>query len=143
MKPMPMIPYVVAVAVIVLRLQAAEYFVDGNNPSSNDGNVGSEALPWRTISKANQVLRPGDTVFIKAGTYGTFIAPLNTGSVSGRITYKAFGNGTVTVRDTTRAVVLAQKSYITVTGIKFFNLDSFLTIDGGSYNVISDCVFDQ
>ena len=42
-------------------------------PYGNDGDSGSLARPWRTIDKANQELRPGDTVHIREGEYDEVI----------------------------------------------------------------------
>jgi molybdopterin biosynthesis enzyme len=52
----------------------------------NDSSVGSREQPWQTISKANQELRPGDTVYIREGTYNEFIAPANSGQPVRKIT---------------------------------------------------------
>lgn len=48
---------------------AATYYVDAYNRFAHDSNPGTEAWPWKTIGKATSLLRPGDTVFIKAGIY--------------------------------------------------------------------------
>ena len=48
---------------------SAEYYIDQNNPSASDQNPGTISQPWRTITKANQTLVAGDTVYIRAGTY--------------------------------------------------------------------------
>ena len=42
-------------------------------PYGNDGDSGSLDRPWRTIDKANQELRPGDTVHIREGEYDEVI----------------------------------------------------------------------
>jgi len=45
------------------------YYVDQDNPSADDSNPGTEALPFSTIQAAADIVDPGDTVLIKAGTY--------------------------------------------------------------------------
>jgi hypothetical protein len=70
--------------------------VDTKHASASDNNAGSESLPWKTITKANQALVAGDTVYIKSGTYGTYISPNNSGTSSLPITYRNYGNDTVT-----------------------------------------------
>ncbi|MCP3682749.1 MAG: hypothetical protein GY861_08680 [bacterium] len=42
------------------------YFV---STSGNDDNLGTKERPWRTIKKAANTLRAGDTVYIRGGTY--------------------------------------------------------------------------
>ncbi len=45
------------------------YYVDKSHPQANDTNPGTESLPWKTIQKAANSVRAGDTVIVKAGTY--------------------------------------------------------------------------
>jgi parallel beta-helix repeat protein len=40
------------------------------SPAGSDANAGSAAAPWRTLSKALSAARPGDTVVLRAGSYG-------------------------------------------------------------------------
>ena len=54
---------------VVSPLQATDYFIDRNDPTASDLNPGLIDQPWESITKANQTLAAGDTVYIKAGTY--------------------------------------------------------------------------
>jgi len=122
----------------------AVYYIDTNNPNANDSNLGTEALPWKTIAKANQTLAAGDTVYIRAGNYSNYIAPVNSGTSSNRITYRSFGSDVVTIRDTSAAMTLNGKSYITVQDINFYNCDRFMYLtNGANHNIIAYCHFDQ
>ena len=38
-------------------------------PNGNDSNPGTKAAPFKTIGRAEQVVRPGGTVYIRGGTY--------------------------------------------------------------------------
>ena len=128
----------------VLRAEAAEYFVDQAHPIASDQNPGTIDRPWKTIAKANQTLIAGDNVYIKAGTYNSFVAPANSGSPSKRITYRNYATDTVTVRDAAYGVLLDAKSYITIQGINFTNLDRFMYIqNGANNNIIAYCNFDN
>ena len=127
---------------------AGQYFIDPVNGS--DSYTGSpEAQAWKTIGKANQTLAPGDTVFIKAGTYNdATINPARSGSSESlRITYRNFGNDVVTITNAQTYDVglrLDTKSYITVQGIQFTGQKRFLYIRYNSnYNIISSCSFDS
>ena len=121
----------------------AVYYVDTHHPQANDGNPGSESLPWKTITRANTV-QPGDTVYIKAGTYDTYIAPGNSGTVSAPITYQNYGTDVVTISNAPYGVSLDGKAYIVVRGINFYNLDKFLWLQNGAHhNTIAYCNFDQ
>lgn len=125
-------------------LNAASYYVDQKHPAASDRNPGTLELPWKTINKANQVLLPGDIVFIKAGNYTSFISPVNSGTPEASVTYRNFNNDKVIISDTTYAILLDRKSYITISGINFYNLDRFMFLQNGSnYNTIAYCNFDQ
>jgi len=136
-------PALVFSMTIVSQAQAAEYFVDQNNPSANDQNTGTSSSPWKTITKANQTLAAGDTVYIKAGTYNSYIAPARSGTSSMRITYKNYGTDTVAVQNAAYGILLDGKSYITVQGINFSNLDRFMYLqNGANHNIIAYSNFD-
>jgi len=124
--------------------EPAGYYIDANNPNASDSNPGTESLPWKTITKANQALVAGDTVYIKAGTYTSYIAPTRSGTESSRITYRAYGSDIVTIQNAAYGIRLNGRSYITVLGIDFYNLDRFMYLENGSnYNIIAYCNFDQ
>ncbi len=65
--------------VVTVAPETPGYYVDGSNPQASDSNPGTEALPWKTINKANSSTYPGDTVYIKAATYTNNIAPVRSG----------------------------------------------------------------
>jgi len=54
---------------------AAQYYVDINNPSSNDNGPGTQAQPWKTINKAIHTLNAGDTAYISPGSYNIAQGP--------------------------------------------------------------------
>ena len=122
--------------------EAASYYIDTNNSKASDSNPGTEALPWKTITKANQALIPGDTVYIKAGTYTSYIAPNNSGTASNRITYRNYGSDAVTVQNAAYGIWCNGKSYIAVQGINFYNLDLFMYIENNAnHNIVASCTF--
>jgi len=124
----------------VNTLWATDYYVSSSGLDTNNGT--SETTPWKTITKANQVLIAGDIVYIKAGTYNSYIAPNNSGTLSKPITYRNYSSDAVTISNTTRGIFLSGKSYITVTGINFYNLDTFMYLqNGANHNIISYCTF--
>src|SRR5207302_909819 len=58
------------------RTYAASYYVA---PNGLDSNPGSQAQPWQTIQKAANMLSPGDTVYVRTGTYCNVHDIWNTG----------------------------------------------------------------
>jgi hypothetical protein len=130
---------------MICNVQAAEYYIDQAHYASSDSNPGTQDLPWETLQKANDTLQPGDTVYIRSGTYtGQTIQPSRSGtSDTLRIVYTSFPGDEVVVRDSTYGIRLNAKSFITVNGIKFINHNRFFRIASGHYNIISYCTFDQ
>ena len=68
---------------------AADYYV---SPSGNDANNGtSVSSAWRTIAKANGVLRAGDTLYMRGGEYvDDPIVPGPSGRAGSPIVYTAY-----------------------------------------------------
>lgn len=129
---------------VTVAPEAAGYYIDTSHSAASDSNPGSEALPWKTIIKANQTLVAGDTVYIKAGTYTSYIAPIRSGTESSRITYRAFGSDIVAIQNASYGILIEGKSYITVQGVNFYNLDRFMYLaNNANHNIIAFCNFDQ
>lgn len=73
-------------------------FVDGASPDASDRGPGTEARPLRTISRAADLVRPGDAVVIRAGVYRESIRPRIGGSgPRSRVTFAAYPGETVVV----------------------------------------------
>ncbi len=58
-----------AVALLAWPVGAATYYVAAEDPKAADTNDGSEAAPWKTITRSVKAVKPGDTVLIGSGTY--------------------------------------------------------------------------
>lgn len=89
------------------------------SPSGNDASSGdSPSTAWKTISKANAALQPGDVCMILPGSYANSISPSRNGTATSRITFA--GNladpGAVTIPSFS-----TDRSYITVKGVSFIN----------------------
>jgi hypothetical protein len=75
---------------------AAEFHVSVNG---NDGNDGSVDKPFRTISAAARVARPGDVITVHEGTYRERVTPPRSGeSEDKRIVYRAAPAGQVVIK---------------------------------------------
>ena len=77
------------------RLLLSSWYVSAANGS--DANAGSPAAPFATIQKGATLARPGDTVFVRAGTYRETVIPARSGAPGKPITYRPYQNETVTV----------------------------------------------
>src|SRR5439155_16617643 len=56
------------------------YYVDQANPRASDDNSGTQDLPFKTINRAAQVLRPGERVVVGAGVYREWVCPARGGT---------------------------------------------------------------
>lgn len=75
-----------------------ELFVNGSDPAASDDNDGSEAHPFRTISRAAAEATPGTRVRIHAGLYRECVKPARGGTdPEHMISYEAFGDGDVVI----------------------------------------------
>ncbi|HKR28095.1 MAG TPA: right-handed parallel beta-helix repeat-containing protein, partial [Acidobacteriaceae bacterium] len=75
------------------------YYVDNTSASADDHGPGSKTRPFRTISKAAEVLQPGERVVIAAGTYRECVRPVRGGSgPSQMISYEAAPGATVYIK---------------------------------------------
>ncbi len=73
------------------------YYVSADG---NDANPGTFDLPFRTIQKAAQLASPGETVYIRSGTYRENVVPKNSGELNNPITFTSFANENVTISGT-------------------------------------------
>lgn len=64
------------------------YYV-AQTANASDKNPGTEAAPFKTLNKAGQVAKAGDTVIIREGTYREIFTPQNDGTATNPIVFKA------------------------------------------------------
>ena len=79
---------IIFILIITNCVMAATYYVDPKNGSN--ANSGNSSNPWETISYAKDKANPGDTVYLRPGSYGriTFDKDDSGNSADGYITYK-------------------------------------------------------
>ncbi len=70
---------------VAVSLHAAEYTVSLNG---NDKNDGSRSSPFKTISRAAQIMKPGDICLIRNGTYRECVRPENSGKPDAPIVFQ-------------------------------------------------------
>lgn len=75
------------------RLLSAWYVA----PTGSDSDPGTLDRPFATIQQAADVAQPGDTVFVRGGTYRQTVLPTNSGAPGAPITFKNYNNETVTI----------------------------------------------
>jgi len=127
-------------------LYAASEVLAANHYASPAGSA-----PWDqsvdmgmpcSLETANASVQPGDTVYLRAGTYGTYIVPASSGaSDTDRIAYRNHPREQVTIAGTRYAIHLQGASYVSVQGIDFRDCQQFLVVEGGHHNDIGHCTF--
>lgn len=111
----------------------------------SDSNPGTLNAPWKKISRANNTLKAGDTVYIRAGSYEETIHPTNSGKPDNYITYTAFNGETVTIGGSiTYGADLSDRTWIKIDGLQFTDTRKYWIQfwPNGSYNYIVNCDFE-
>ncbi len=138
---------VIMVLFLTERIFAQPYYVALNG---NDQNAGTEALPFRTIEKAVSVIQPGETIYIRGGTYDllTTIAISKSGTSNAMISLHAFSDERPVLDFSGQALDGSNRgiklggSYWHIKGIDITGAgDNGIKIEGGSYNIIENCAF--
>ncbi|MFX0195377.1 MAG: right-handed parallel beta-helix repeat-containing protein [Candidatus Hodarchaeota archaeon] len=94
---------------------ANTYYV---SPTGSDNNPGTLSQPWKTIQNASSILLPGDTVYIRGGTYQESVRPTRSGQIGNYIIYAAYpGEKVILNINSGPAVNLRNRDYIIVDGI--------------------------
>ena len=76
------------------------YHVDGSNPLAADTNAGTEAKPWKTITRAGTAkeLHPGDTVWVHSGVYREHAKITVSGAMGRPITFEGAPGAKVVIK---------------------------------------------
>jgi hypothetical protein len=82
--------------------------------TGNDSNRGDSGAPWRTIQKAADALRPGDTAVVAAGEYHERVQVRNSGASGASISFD--GKGAVSMEG-----FRVSGSYVHVNGFEIAN----------------------
>lgn len=118
---------VFAFSVIPVQATGNTYYVATNG---NDTNPGSITQPWRTFSKAVSTVSPGDTVYIRGGTYHEILLAYRDGggTVGNYVTYASYPGETAILDGTNIAiehgeglVTLKVVDYVKISGLKIQN----------------------
>jgi hypothetical protein len=65
-----------------------KFFVDA--ACGTDANAGSQAAPWKSLAYATRQLNPGDTLYLRGGTYYEKLALTRSGTTNAPITIASF-----------------------------------------------------
>ena len=119
--------------------QGQTYYVATNG---DDSNPGTEAQPFRTISKGTSVLQAGDTLYVRAGTYHEKVVISNSGTANNPITISAYPGETPVIDGQNNIpgdwdhLLRLGGSYIVVNGLEVKNSASVGVGITGDHNEI-------
>jgi hypothetical protein len=68
-------------------LNAADFYV---SPTGSDDNPGTMGKPFKTLARVCIELKPGDTCFLREGTYLETLAPLKSGTEGAPILFRSY-----------------------------------------------------
>ncbi len=119
--------------------------------TGNDANAGTYAQPYLTLQKAISVAQPGDTIFVRAGTYidSTTIALSQSGTSNNFICLYAyppdnsrpvFDFSAMSFSSSNRGFNLAG-SYWHIKGLDIYKAGDNGMFTSGSHNIVELCVF--
>jgi len=114
---------VLLLSVISATAGGADRFV---SPTGDDLNPGTNALPWKTIQQAANVLKPGETVQIAEGVYNEKVEINVSGNeADGHIVFEAKGNVVVSGKGIAGAnmFVMENRSYVKIIGLEIQDLE--------------------
>jgi hypothetical protein len=74
------------------------------SPTGSDSNAGTLTQPFKTLNKAVNVVLPGDTVLVHAGTYPEIVTIRRSGTATAPIHLLAAGDGAVVIKPSLPAV---------------------------------------
>lgn len=128
---------VIAVSLVAGSAHAATYYVA---TTGSDGANGAIATPFRTLTKAAGVARPGDVVNVRGGVYLQTAQISAQGTAAARILIRsnpgetAIFDGTGTGRNA-NVITLSRASYVDLSGFEVRNAGQIGICSWGSNNV--------
>ena len=122
---------------------ANTYYVATNG---NDSNPGTLAQPWASINKGVDLYLPGDTLYVRGGTYAptSGIYFYRSGSAAASITFSAY-NGEAVILDgknmpANTTLLWIGCNYFSMQGFELRNATgSAIAINGGTFVTVSNC----
>ncbi|MBP1656102.1 MAG: hypothetical protein H6Q31_703 [Bacteroidetes bacterium] len=124
---------ILLLAVMTVPVWGGTYFVARNG---DDLGPGTLMTPWRTLSRAGAGLQPGDTVYVRAGTYSERFIPSNSGAPGNPIVYRAYPGEQVIVDgppDDDLTVMAIYVSNIVIEGFTIKNQNYFRAPEKRTY----------
>ncbi len=126
---------------------ATDYFL---SPGGDDAAAGTREAPWTTIAKANESVKPGDTVTFLAGEYEGCIEPGVSGEEGAPIIYRSDAPLRAALRggessdESHACVLLVDRSHIEIAGFHMLPARGrWMKLTSATYCTVLDCVMEK
>jgi hypothetical protein len=139
-----------SISVLAPSAGAAVYYVDPlivpascttYAPAIRSCGTGSDAA-FKTLTAGVAAAVAGDTVQVRAGTYGERLVPPRSGTAVAPITIRRYQSEAVTISNQGGvAFALTGRSYLVIDGITATSNVGFARLEDSSNNVIQNCTF--
>jgi parallel beta-helix repeat protein len=111
------------------------------SPTGSDGNSGSQISPWANVEYAARKAKPGDTIFVRGGTYQEgevwLRAKFGHGGAPGKLlTIKAYPNEIPVFVNSKRPFII-ECDYIRIEGLHFRNGKS-IGAEGNTVQIVNN-----
>ena len=116
--------------IALLSLTASAGAVDRFvSPTGKDANPGTLSAPWKTIQKAANTAKAGDTVYIRGGNYNEKVQINVNGTATARIVFRNYQSETPVLdlsgvtpgNDLSAIIRIPSRSHITIQGLTLKN----------------------
>lgn len=99
---------------------AEEYFI---SPDGDDNSSGNLASPFRTLERIANIVKAGDTVFIRGGVYRERLNVTKSGRPDAYITFRNYKNESVVIdaKGLPQGIMLCGASFINIKGLNVRN----------------------
>ena len=94
------------------------------SPTGNDTHQGNKSHPLRTIAAALQRVSPGDTVFLREGSYSEFVVPKQSGEPGRLITLKSYPGETAKIDGTHLQVKGWKQALVQVVDVDYLQFEN-------------------
>ncbi len=96
------------------------------SPNGSDTNAGTQAAPWKTVQRAAGAVKPGDTVYLMAGTYPGRLQINHSGEEGRPITFRNYRDQAATIdgKDASGGAGVVQvfnQGHIVLSGLRVIN----------------------
>jgi len=118
---------------------------EGNYSISNRDCKGTDGYAYKTLQSATNVATAGTRVLLREGVYNDPLIPKNSGEKNKPITFTNFGDEVVefTGDSLAPAILIDQKDYIVIKGLKLINCPRFMFIKSSSHITVENCYFEN